>query len=82
MASKRETEKQLNRALDALDRICAVFADEQFSYPEKVGRCVVTATMALDYCGRPEWSEEFTRIYAERDRNSSISYPKPLLKVA
>lgn len=67
MPTKREVEQQLTRALDALDRICEVIADPEYSYPQKAGRCAVAATMALDYCGRPKWGEHFEKAYSERN---------------
>lgn len=82
MATKREVEQQLTRALDALDRICEVIANKEYSYPEKAGRCAVTATMALDYCGQSKWGEHFEKAYNERNRQQPIQFPAPLLEVA
>jgi hypothetical protein len=82
MATKKELEQQLTRALDALDRICEVIANPEYNYPEKAGRCAVTATMALDYCGQPKWGEHFEKAYAERNPREPIHFPVTLLKVA
>lgn len=75
MATKKELEQHLTRALDALERVCEILANSEYSYPEKAGRCAVTAALALDYCGRTYWSEHFERAYSERNPSEPIQFP-------
>ncbi|NJN99177.1 MAG: hypothetical protein HC875_36335 [Anaerolineales bacterium] len=59
-----------------------MIADQEYSYAEKAGRCAVTATMALDYCGHPKWGAYFEKAYSERNPREPIHFPTTLLKVA
>lgn len=82
MATKAELAKDLERAVMALDRVCEVVANEEYSYPEKAGRIAVTASMALDKLGHTKWSKHFEEAYSSRNPRQPIGFPTPLLKVA
>lgn len=82
MPTKAELTKDLERALNALDRVCEVVANEEYSYPEKAGRIAVTAAMALDHLGHTKWSKHFEEAYSNRNPRQPIEFPQPLLKVA
>lgn len=82
MPTKAELTQDLKVTKETLDRICEVLANEEWAYPERVGRCAVTASYALKKLGDDKWANHFEEAYSSRDARRTVQFPKPLLKVA